>query len=126
MNVALLGQLAESIGLAYRKPERADRRSEMPQRVTATLPDQLAAELQWRADVECRSAASIVRLAVRQLLFASDGPPLGRGWRLEKDWRGLWATREKPGHPGVVQRVRLEDGPGAEEERPIASMELRE
>ena len=94
------------------------------QRVTATIPGEVAVELERRADAEARSVSSLVRLAVRQLLFAGDGATLGRGWRLEEDWSGLWAVREKS--PGVVERVRLQDGPGAVVERPIESMELRQ
>lgn len=93
-------------------------------RVTASIPDEIVTELQRRADAELRSASSLVRLALRQLLFASDGASIGRGWKLEEDWAGLWATREKA--PGVVERVRLENGPGSVVERPFASMKVSE
>ena len=97
------------------------------ERIASDLPDELAAELRRRAAAEMRSVASLVRLAVRELLFGGlDGAVIGQGWAIEEDWRGTWAVREKPGHPGVVERVRLEDGPAAVEERPLASMELRE
>ena len=92
-------------------------------KISADIPDELARELERRAKTEDRSASSLVRLAVRELLFgASDGAILGRGWKLEEDWRGLWAVREKA--PGLFERVCLEEGPAAVEERPMASMSL--
>jgi hypothetical protein len=94
-------------------------------RAATSLPEELAAELDRRAEAEGRSTSSLVRLAVRQLLFGSgDGAVLGRGWRLEEDWRGLWAVREKA--PGVWERVLLEAGPAAVVDRPVASMQVAE
>jgi hypothetical protein len=92
-------------------------------RITTTLPDALAAELERRAERELRSVSGLVRLAVGHLLHASDGGELGREWRLEEDWRGLWAVREKA--PGVSERVLLEAGPSSVLERPVASLETR-
>jgi hypothetical protein len=54
-------------------------------KISAVLPDELGAALEARAQAEDRSASSLVRLAVRNLLFANEGAILGRGWRLEED-----------------------------------------
>jgi hypothetical protein len=90
-------------------------------KISAVIPDVLAAELERRADAQDRSMSAVVRRAIA--LYLEDVRP-ANGWRVEEDWSGVWAVRDKPGCPGVVERIRLEDGPGAVVERPLASIDV--
>jgi hypothetical protein len=74
------------------------------QRVMTNLPDELGTVLRAKADG--RPLSAVIRRA--PAYYLEDVEPVG-GRRLEEDWSGVWAVRDS----GVVERVRVDDGPGA-------------
>jgi hypothetical protein len=81
-------------------------------KVSAVIPDALAAELERRARAGDRTLSAEIRRGFAAWVQADGAIALGNGWRLEEDWSGLWAVRDKPGRPGAVV------------ERPLASVEV--